>query len=61
MEYQVTITETLSRIVRIESSSAKAAEERAREMYRNQEIILDFSDFCYYDIQAKFIKGTRSP
>ena len=52
MEYQVTITETLSRVLRIESSSAKAAEEKARELYRNEEIILDYSDLSFFDVIA---------
>lgn len=52
MEYQVTITETLSRVLRIDSTSAKAAEEKARELYRNEEIVLDYSDLSFFDVSA---------
>lgn len=51
MEYQVIITETLSRIENIEASSAFEAEEKARSLYVNERIILDFSDFidvCFH-------------
>lgn len=50
MEYQVTITETLSRVLRVESSSAKAAEDYVRELYRNEDIVLDFSDLSFFDV-----------
>lgn len=38
--------------MRIESTSAKAAEEKARELYRNEEIILDYSDLSFFDVFA---------
>ena len=50
MEYQVTIKEILSRVLRIDSSSAEEAEERVRDLYRKEQIVLDYSDFSYYDI-----------
>ena len=50
MEYQITITETLSRTVSVEAPSAEIAEKHVRVLYRNEEIVLDSSDFCYFDI-----------
>ena len=52
MEYQVTIKETLSRVLRIDCSSAREAEEMVRELYRNEEIVLDYSDFSFLEIFA---------
>lgn len=45
MEYQVTITEVLSRIERIEATSAFMAEEMVRRRYAKEDIVLDYSDF----------------
>ena len=45
MEYQVTITEVLSRIERIEATSALMAEEMVRRRYTKEDIVLDYSDF----------------
>ncbi len=45
MEYQVVITETLSRIEKIDASSAFEAEEKARSLYANETVVLDYSDF----------------
>ena len=61
MEYQVTITETLSRVLRIDASSAKAAEDKVRDLYRNEEVILDYSDFCFFDIFTNAKEETFSP
>ena len=52
MEYQVTITETLSRIVRIEASSVFEAEAKARSRYAEEDIVLDYSDFEDVQIHA---------
>ena len=35
----------LSRIVEVEAKNEKGAEEKVREMYMNEEIVLDASDF----------------
>ena len=45
MKYKVNVEELLSRIVEVESDSDEEAEEKVREMYRNEEIVLDASDF----------------
>ena len=61
MEYQVTITETLSRVLRIDATSAKAAEDKARELYRNEEVILDYSDFSFFDVFTNTKEKSFSP
>lgn len=43
-EYHVEVTETLSRIVRIDASSPQEAIEKVREMYRKEEIVLGADD-----------------
>ena len=48
MKYQVTITETLSRKISIEAPTAEIAEEQVRGLYRDEEIVLGNSDFCYF-------------
>ena len=53
MNYQVTITETLSRTVCVEAPSAKIAEEQVRRRYRDEEIVLGSSDFCFFDVNVK--------
>ena len=35
----------LSRIVEVEAKNEKGAEEKVREMYMNEDIVLDASDF----------------
>ena len=50
MEYQVTITETLSRTEYVEASSAIKAEEHIRHRYSKCDIVLDAGDFDGVDI-----------
>ena len=45
MKYKVNIEELLSRIVEVEADSDEEAEEKVREMYMNEDIVLDASDF----------------
>ena len=52
MKYQVTITETLSRTVSVEAPSAEIAKEQVRGQYRDEEIVLGSSDFCYFDVDV---------
>lgn len=44
MKYKVNVEELLSRIVEVEADSDEEAEEKVREMYRNEEIVLDAED-----------------
>ena len=52
MKYQVTITETLSRKISVDASSAEMAEEQVRGQYREEEIVLGSTDFCYFDVDV---------
>lgn len=45
VKYRVNVEELLSRIVEVEADSDEEAEEKVREMYMNEEIVLDASDF----------------
>ena len=45
MKYKVEITETLQRIVEIESEDAESAVKAAHQMYRNEDIVLDEGDY----------------
>lgn len=54
MEYQVTITETLSRIKSIEAPSAFVAEEEVRRLYKKENIVLDYSDLKEVQIKLSF-------
>lgn len=45
MKYKVNVEELLSRIVEVEADSDEEAEEKVREMYMNEDIVLDASDF----------------
>ena len=53
MEYQVTITETLSRREYVEASSAQKAEEQVRRKYSDCNIILDDTHFVGVDFAVK--------
>ena len=44
MKYKVNVEELLSRIVEVEAENEKEAEEKVREMYMNEDIVLDASD-----------------
>ena len=45
MKYKVNVEELLSRIVEVEAENEEETEEKVREMYMNEEIVLDASDF----------------
>ena len=49
MTYGVEITETLQRVVYIETDSEDAAIDKAREMVDNEYIVLDSDDFTRRD------------
>jgi hypothetical protein len=44
-EFEVKVIETASRIVTVTASSADMAEKIVRRMHRDEDIILDYSDF----------------
>lgn len=45
MRYKIKVQETLERIVEVEASSIDEARDKVEEMYNNEEIVLDYSDF----------------
>ncbi len=45
MKTDIKITEVLSRVITIDSSSTEEAINIVEDMYRNEEIVLDYSDF----------------
>jgi len=52
MTFKVEITETLSRVVEVESSTAQDAEEIVRKMWRQEEVVLDADDFVGADFRV---------
>ena len=49
--YKIEIQEHLSRIIEIEAPSAQEAIDKAREMYRAEEIVLDGDDWVETEIE----------
>ena len=45
MKYKVNVEELLSRIVEVKAENEEEAEEKVREMYMNEDVVLDASDF----------------
>lgn len=43
--YKVEVQEVLSRTIEIDALTAKSAREKAEQMYKNQQIVLDKSDY----------------
>lgn len=52
MTFDVTITEELSRTVKLEAESEDEAYSKAKEMYRNEEIVLTAEDSCGVEIEV---------
>ncbi len=50
MKFKVEITETLQRVVEVEAESKDEAVGIVHDKYRNEEIVLDESDFMGGDI-----------
>ena len=49
MKFYIDIVETLSRSVEIDAPDYNAAREKARQMYDNEDIVLDYNDMT--DVQ----------
>lgn len=49
--YKIEVKETLSRVVEIEAPSAQEAIDKAREMYKAEEIVLDADDYVTTEIE----------
>jgi hypothetical protein len=54
MIYQIEIKEILSRIIEVEADDAIDARLLAEEMYRGEEIVLDYSDFDTVEFNTEF-------
>lgn len=52
MNYKMRVTETLVRIVDVEAESEQQAWEMVQDMYNNEDIVLDDSDFESVDIDC---------
>jgi hypothetical protein len=48
--YKIEIREELSRVIDIDAENLHDALDKAREMYKNEEIVLDVSDYLGVDI-----------
>lgn len=56
-KYLVEITETLQKQITIRANSREEAEQKVKEKYRNEEIVLDESD--YVDTDFTVLKEKR--
>ena len=56
-KYLVEITETLQKQITITAISREEAEQKVKEKYRNEEIVLDESD--YVDTEIEVLKEKR--
>lgn len=56
-KYLVEITETFQKQITITANSRKEAEQKVKEKYRNEEIVLDESD--YVDTEFDVLKEKR--
>ena len=43
--FTIEVTETSSRLVKVQASDSESAVKLVKEMYDNQDIILDYTDF----------------
>jgi hypothetical protein len=48
MEVEVRITEILSRVIKIDTFSKDDAVNQVKRMYKNEDIVLDYTDFIGY-------------
>jgi len=55
-EFEIEIKETLSRIIKIKAISENEAFSKVKKMYRDEDIVLDDSDF----VETEFIKNEDS-
>lgn len=49
-EYEVEITETLSRVIKVKANSPEEAIENIIVKYKNEEIVLDYNDYKGYEV-----------
>lgn len=53
--FEIEITELLSRIIEVEAETENEAFEKVNEMYQNEKIVLDSSD--YVDTEIKIFEN----
>ena len=51
--FKTEITETLQRTIKVEAENEGDALQKVKEMYKNEEIVLDSSDFVGVEIENK--------
>lgn len=51
-EFEVVITETLQRKVKVQASSKREARRKVLDMYHYEEIVLNEKDFFDYSVKA---------
>ncbi len=49
--FKIEIQEFLSRIVEVEANSSDEADSKVREMYRKEEVVLDYDDYVCTEIK----------
>lgn len=49
--YKVQITEYLTKIINIEAETEEEAYDKAKELYNNEEVILDYNDITQTEIE----------
>ena len=49
--FKIKIEETLCKVIEIEAENIESALTEVKEMYKNEEIVLDYNDFLDYKIQ----------
>lgn len=52
MKFDVAIEELSTRVIEVEADSLEGAFMRASEMYHNEDVVLDFSDFSDVNIEV---------
>ena len=58
-KYQVLFKETLERVIEINANNKEEALEIAEEMYKNCEVVLDYTDFSGYEISEYLKKENK--
>lgn len=48
--FKIEIQEFLSQIIEVEASNVEEAISKVKEMYRKEEIVLDYSDYLFTEI-----------
>ena len=51
-KYKIEITETLQKVVEVEADSEREAEQRIKELYNNEDKVLDYQDLVDIDFKS---------